>query len=470
MAKNNIYSGMTDKQKENERKYLNNLVSKGGGEGEWAKNQLKDLDAASSSSSSSTPSYNQTWESGGRTYVGGVDVGPAGTRVDTSNTQSSINAATKSNTESGSSYTQPQYDRYQQEYDDLLSEYQAQQDYIREQQRKANEAAVNAGVQRLQNQLTASNQAFDQAGRDAYINAMRNQYTLPNQLNAMGYTGGLSETEAARSRANYANTLADIEQQRALTESETNLAINELRNQADQRTAEQNTALAQDYIDKIAQLKEQSKANQFADWQNTAEFLYGNDYTAEIQRLQADNADGKNSEKIAYLMALRQEKLNKMADDDEKEWQRKYKEAQLMAELGDYSGLEALGYDTAALRQENELKQKQAQIKIQEDEAKKINGLTYKQLYDELKDIASSGGADYTENLEAARLLLNSQNITTSEAVSLMKQFNVRPEMMVREMVSNGYPDEDIIEFIELYVPETNQSYRDSLYKYAYNK
>ena len=65
MSKKNIYSDMTDKEKENERKYLNNLVSKGGGEGEWAKNQLKDLNVASSSSSSSTPSYNQTWESGG---------------------------------------------------------------------------------------------------------------------------------------------------------------------------------------------------------------------------------------------------------------------------------------------------------------------------------------------------------------------------------------------------------------------
>lgn len=405
MAKN-IYSGMTDKQKENERKYLNNLVSKGGGEGEWAKNQLKDLNAASSSSkgSSSTPSYNQTWESGGRTYVGGVDVGPAGTRVDTSNTQSSINAATRNNTSSGSSYSQPQYDRYQQEYDDLLSEYQAQQDYIREQQRKANEAAVNSGVQRLQNQLTASNQAFDQAGRDAYINAMRNQYTLPNQLNAMGYTGGLSETEAARSRANYANTLADIEQQRALTTNETNLAINDLRNQADQRTAEQNAALAQDYIDKIALLKEQSKANEFADWQNTAQYLYGNDYTAEIQRLAADNADGKNSQKIAYLTALRQEKLNNMAEAEDEEWQRKYKEAQLMADLGDYSGLEALGYDTTTLRQQNAKKvsdekdegySKQELQRMMAEDYKAIKSLSYDDAIAELKNNASEYMAVY---------------------------------------------------------------------------
>lgn len=413
------------------------------------------------STSSGSGSYNETWEANGRTYVGGVDVGPAGTRVDTSNTTSMVNQAIRDNNSGSSSYTpsyqqENTYDRYQQEYDDLLSEYQAQQDYIREQQRKANEAAVNSGVQRLQNQLTASNQAFDQAGRDAYINAMRNQYTLPNQLNAMGYTGGLSETEAARSRANYANTLADIEQQRALTTNETNLAINDLRNQADQRTAEQNAALAQDYIDKIALLKEQSKANEFADWKNTAQYLYGNDYTAEIQRLAADNADGKNSQKIAYLTALRQEKLNNMAEAEDEEWQRKYKEAQLMADLGDYSGLRALGYNVSE------------KTSTGSGSGSGANGLTYKQLYDELKNIAPSGGTEYTENLAAARVLLNNQTITTSEIVSLMKQFNIRPEMMVRQMVAEGYPDEDIIQFIELYTPE--KDYQDSLFMYAHNK
>ena len=49
-----------------------------------------------------------------------------------------------------------------------------------------------------------------------------------------------------------------------------------------------------------------------------------------------------------------------------------------------------------------------------------------------------------------------------------MKQFNIRPAMMVREMVSEGYPETDIIDFIETYTPQ--QSYRDALYKYAYNK
>ena len=40
---------MTSAQKDNERKYLNNLVTGGGGNAEWAKGQLKQLDASGGS-------------------------------------------------------------------------------------------------------------------------------------------------------------------------------------------------------------------------------------------------------------------------------------------------------------------------------------------------------------------------------------------------------------------------------------
>ena len=52
----NIYSGMTSAQKDNERKYLNNLVSGGGGNAEWAKGQLKQLDASGGSTNTTTTS------------------------------------------------------------------------------------------------------------------------------------------------------------------------------------------------------------------------------------------------------------------------------------------------------------------------------------------------------------------------------------------------------------------------------
>ena len=248
--------------------------------------------------------------------------------------------------------------------------------------------------------------------------------------------------------------------------------------------------LAREYANRLMELElegkkyaEQKEAQDLSNWQNIAGDLYYNDYTAEIQRLQADNADGKNDAKIAYLMSKRQQKLRDMADaekeqteSDRKATQQEYENAVALAKLGVFEPLKGLGYDTTNLeRQWNADLQKT--VKSGNSTPKTVksgnstpngNGLTYKQLYDELKNIAPSGGTEYTENLEAARVLLNNQTTTTSETVSLMKQFNIRPEMMVREMVSEGYPETDVIDFIETYTPQ--QSYRDSLYKYAYSK
>ena len=43
---------------DNERKYLNNLISGGGGNAEWAKNQLKVLEAFAASQPKDTTSTN----------------------------------------------------------------------------------------------------------------------------------------------------------------------------------------------------------------------------------------------------------------------------------------------------------------------------------------------------------------------------------------------------------------------------
>ena len=50
-----------------------------------------------------------------------------------------------------------------------------------------------------------------------------------------------------------------------------------------------------------------------------------------------------------------------------------------------------------------------------------------------------------------------------------MKQTNVRPEMFVKQMVDEGLSEQDVVDFINAYVPESKQEYRDSLYLYAYN-
>lgn len=386
----NVYSGMTSAQLDNERKYLNNLIAQGGGNAEWAKGQLSSLNSVTPSSTSnkttsSSTNSTSTMPKSMEDYLRSYGVDPyeryesvkdkyKGTPNENKFTYVEDTYATKQKQNIDDYLAelgivpqeQPQIDYEEQYRQEQLRAMEEQQEYIREQQRIANQMAVNSGVERLQNQLKTTNKGFDEAGRDAYIQATKAEYALPNQLAAMGYTGGLSETEAARSRANYQNRMADIEQQRLNAENEVYAAINDLRNTADQRTAEQNAELAREYANRLMELElegkkyaEQKKAQDLTNWQNIAGNLYYNDYAAEIQRLQADNADGKNDAKIAYLMSLRQQKLNQMEDEekeqaelDRKSTQQEYENAVALAKLGVFEPLQALGYDVSNLQKQ----------------------------------------------------------------------------------------------------------------------
>ena len=354
----NVYSGKTASELDNERKYLNNLISQGGGTAEWAKDQLNVLNTVTPSSTPSNTS--------GSFYDPDAEL----TIDQYLNKYLGNNKVQEIDKVLGQYGVQPQPEKeidYEEQYrKEQLKAMEEQQAYIREQQRIANQMAVNSGVERLQNQLKTTNQGFDEAGRQAYIQATQAEYALPNQLSAMGYTGGLSETEAARSRANYQNQMANIEQQRVNAQNEVYAAINNLRNTADQRTAEQNAELAREYANRLMELElegkkyaEQKEAQDLTNWQNIAGDLYYNDYTAEIQRLQADNADGKNDAKIAYLMAMRQQKLNNMAESeaeqaelDRKAQQQEYENAVALAKLGVFEPLQSLGYDVSNLQRQ----------------------------------------------------------------------------------------------------------------------
>jgi hypothetical protein len=224
----NIYSNMTQKEKDNERKYLTNLQNSGNaGEKEWASNQLKQLNSVS------TPSYNQSWESGGRTYVGGVDVGPAGTKVDTSNTSASINAATKNNNSGGSSY-RPNYgdmgDKMQTNpYEEAYREAERRRQEMEEQIREQNRIAVEQGTNRLNAQKANINQAAEDNARQAYIMHMQAKKALPQQLVNQGATGGMTETANLGLQTTYQNNLNDINRNKINAIQEIDNAIVELK-------------------------------------------------------------------------------------------------------------------------------------------------------------------------------------------------------------------------------------------------
>ena len=300
----NIYSNMTQKEKDNERAYLTNLQNSGSsGEKEWATNQLKQLNSttSSSSSSSSTPSYNQTWESNGRTYVGGVDVGPAGTKVDTSTTSGLISASTASNNSYKPNYGQTstekvEYNPYEEAYKEAMDRYNKLNDQIAEQ----NRLAVEQGTQRLEAQKGNINQAAEDNARQAYIMQMQAKKALPQQLAGQGATGGTTETANLGIQTAYQNTLNDINRNKVNSIQEIDNAIADLKTTGDLTAVEQVLANNQASLD--AYMDMLNKGVSYNQW--------ANQYNAN----RADTAYEQGYQERAYQDALKQQALENELD------------------------------------------------------------------------------------------------------------------------------------------------------------
>jgi hypothetical protein len=226
----------------------------------------------STTTTSSTPSYNQTWESGGRTYVGGVDVGPAGTKVDTTNSISNINAGISQNN-SGSSY-RPNYgdmgDKMQTNpYEEAYREAERRRQEMEEQIREQNRIAVEQGTNRLNAQKTNINQAAEDNARQAYIMHMQAKKALPQQLVNQGATGGMTETANLGLQTTYQNNLNDINRNKVNAIQEIDNAITDLKTTGDLSTVEQVLANNQAALDSYMSMLDKGVAyNQWANQYN----------------------------------------------------------------------------------------------------------------------------------------------------------------------------------------------------------
>lgn len=230
----------------NERKYLNNLISGGGGNAEWAKNQMKELNAAeqkygnSGGSSGGGSSGSHSGSVGGGSGGGTVSV-PASNPYN-EKTNFANERAYLSNLMSNGNYGQQEWAKnqmglltatenniMQQRLQQQQQQQQPQQqqvndlsDYLRDmyrQQMQANlsalEGAYNANVTRLRRQGELAPQKYD---------AMRNLAAAQNELSRRNFgeyaaarglnTGTSGQAELARS-AELQRNLADLGAQEA---------------------------------------------------------------------------------------------------------------------------------------------------------------------------------------------------------------------------------------------------------------
>lgn len=89
--------------------------------------------------------------------------------------------------------------------------------YIEGQRKHANDVLDNsyAGQKAMtDNQINNLKVQYDDTNKRHYLNYLKSKNALPQQLSAMGYTGGLSETSALGLANEYANNVAETEAQK----------------------------------------------------------------------------------------------------------------------------------------------------------------------------------------------------------------------------------------------------------------
>lgn len=232
---------------------------------------------------------------------------------------------------------QQQQSQIEDYYADLLAENKSTYAAIQAQQEAAAKAAVEQSVNRLEGQKSDVEQQYQDLYRQLYLNKRMAEKNLPQQMAAMGYNGGLTESTALGLQTSYNDALRQGEQAKSGTLSNIDQAIANARLTGDISIAEQAAALAQQglasYSDIVAAMQQQQNwAQQFGYQQAQDERNYnyqvGRDQVADSQWNQTWN---------------RQQILDQLERSDV-DYNRKLQLANLLYQnSGDASGYAALG-------------------------------------------------------------------------------------------------------------------------------
>lgn len=377
------------------------------------------------------------------------------------------------------------YNPYEDKYNELKAAYDRQEELLREQ----NRLAVEQGVNRLNAQKSNINQSADENARQAYVQYMQSQKALPQQLASQGVSGGATETANLGLQTAYQNNVNTINMNKANRLQEIDNAIVDLQNTGDLSTVEQVLANNQAALD--AYMNNFDKGVSYNQWAqqfnaNRADTLAEQAYRDKVyaDQLAQQNRENELKQLQAYQDAINEQ--NKLLSDEKKA----ERDNVLKLYTGGYMSRDdaaaRLGYDPEILydtmgymSKENELALKDKQMDINNTQSQISNrtsvssggtktNQTYAQVLKAIQDLNTTAGADYQENLASARYLLNS-DLDMNDVIKIMKQTNVRPEMFVKQMVDEGLSEQDVVDFINAYAPESKQDYRDALYLYAYN-
>ena len=223
-------------------------------------------------------------------------------------------------------------------------ELQAAYDKIAALQEQAIKNQLTMTQAQLQSAQTQANSEYDDLARQAFINMKLSQKALPQQLSALGISGGGSESANLKLQTNYQNNLHTSEQQRAQMLKDFALQGLQAQTQANSDIANINANAAQNALN--AWLSEQANQNSWNQW-------------------------------LANFQMQQQQYKDSLSQYEYEKQQNELTQAIEMAQLaGDYSRLKAMGYDTSYMEQlkDANLKQMALEALYTQAQTAKVNG------------------------------------------------------------------------------------------------
>lgn len=187
----------------------------------------------------------------------------------------------------------------QQQYQNAAAVLAAQQQYNAE----AAERARQRTAESIQYQMSNNNAQIDRQNQQAYLDYVRNQRVMPEQLNALGITGGLAESSLVRLGAGYGSMVNENELARRQAMS----ALYEQQAQQDYQTGETQRAadLAAQQQYYAQQQKEQENAAQLAaqigDFSGYVTLGMMTPEQAELQEKAWIKKNGKLAQALGYV-------------------------------------------------------------------------------------------------------------------------------------------------------------------------
>lgn len=214
--------------------------------------------------------------------------------------------------------------------DELFGGYNEMAESLAEQRK----ALLSAALAQNRTEQEKANSNYDELARQAYILKRQNENALPQQLAALGISGGGSESANLELAANYENNLASNEQARQQALRDYALQALQARTQADS-----------DISGYYADAKQQAMNA----WQNEAANRNSwNQWAANYKQGLREYSDSLNSQTYQENLASKQ-----YADT------LRQQQIDLALQMGDYKKLAAMGYDVSYLKrmQDAELEQ-----------------------------------------------------------------------------------------------------------------